>query len=157
MESIGQYLLTVCTAAILCSIVNGLVGKKGGQKNIIQMVSSLFLTITVLSPLTKIQIGDLSLWMQTVSADADSAVSYGQNLAKDSMITNIKSGCEAYILDKAGQLQINITVQVEVEDAEIPKPCRVTLQGNASPYARSRLQTIIQEDLGIQKEQQIWI
>ena len=63
---------------------------------------------------------------------------------------------EAYILEIAGQLSASVTVEVSVGGDSIPVPQSVRLDGAVTPYAKSRLQTIISEELGISKENQIW-
>ena len=62
----------------------------------------------------------------------------------------------AYILDKAETLRAQLTVQVILSDEELPVPERIYLTGQASPYARSMLQRLIEEELGVPKERQIW-
>ena len=66
----------------------------------------------------------------------------------------IKAETEAYILDKASQLNVELSVEVTIDEENIPTA--VTLSGEVSPYARRQLQEIIESDLGIAKENQRW-
>ena len=78
----------------------------------------------------------------------------GENLARDSMAEIIKSETEAYILDTARSLQAEVTVEVSVNEENVPDS--VTVSGAVSPYVRRQLQRIIESDLGIAKENQKW-
>jgi hypothetical protein len=59
-------------------------------------------------------------------------------------------------LDKAQALNTALEVEVTLSDDEIPIPVKVRLSGKVSPYAKGRLQQIISEELGIERENQIW-
>lgn len=156
MEAVRQYLLSITAAAIICSIVNRIIGKNGTYGAIVKLISGLFLVITVISPFTNLQITDLTAYMAGLSVDADSAVLDGQQTAKDAVSEIIKAEAEAYILDKAASLELCVEAEVMVSDTDIPQPCAVTLKGSASPYARQRLQQLIANDLGIPEENQAW-
>ena len=68
----------------------------------------------------------------------------------------IKERTQSYILDKAQSLNAVLDVEVTLSDDEIPVPVKVCITGKVSPYARGRLENLIIEDLGIEKENQIW-
>ena len=61
---------------------------------------------------------------------------------------------QSYILDKADTLGVCLEVGVELNEEMVP--WRVTMTGEAPPYARQRLEGIIQDDLGIPAERQVW-
>ena len=77
-------------------------------------------------------------------------------MTKEAIAAGIKSRTQAYILDKAMALELQLQVEVVLSEDEIPVPEEVRLAGKASPYAKARLQQIIKEDLGIDKEHLIW-
>lgn len=157
MEALRQYLLSVTAAAILCSIVMKLLGKKGTASSVGKMLTGLFLAFTVMSPFAKLEIGKVSDFTNAFEADAADAVAAGQNHTRKAMAEIIKSQSEAYILDKAKALGVELTVEVAVSEADIPIPTAVRLKGKVSPYVKSQLQTAIKDGLGILKENQIWI
>ncbi len=68
----------------------------------------------------------------------------------------IKSRCEAYILDKAAGMDLSLTVEVGVSADEMPVPKTVRISGNISPYKKSKLKSILVNDLGIEEEDQTW-
>lgn len=156
MEAVRQYLLSVTAAAIVCSIINRVIGKTGTYAAIVKLITGLFLVFTVISPFAKLQITDLPAYMDSLTVDADLVVKDGQQTARDAVREIIKAEAEAYILDKAAALDLTVEAEVIVSDTDIPQPCAVTLRGSASPYAKQRLQQLIANDLGIPEEKQTW-
>ena len=153
MEALRQYIISVVAAAIIGVIVTGLF-QNGTAKEFIKMVCGLFLAYTVLQPITKLDFAQLADFHLTFSENAAEAAALGEDLAKESMADIIKAETEAYILDKASQLNVELSVEVAIDEENIPTA--VTLSGEVSPYARRQLQEIIESDLGIAKENQRW-
>lgn len=156
MDTIAEYLLSVSAAAIIGAMILRLLTGKGSAATVGRMLCALFVALTAIAPITQVRLSDMGGLLPDLTADANAAVSQGQSDAKKAMAESISSRVEAYILDKAAQLGVNLTVQVEVSDDPIPVPVRLRLKGNVSPYLKSKLQKIIQDDLGINKENQIW-
>ncbi len=155
MQAVAQYILSVSAATFVCALVLRLLPKSGTTGSIGKMLTGLFLAMSILSPLTKLQIGELQDFTDGFSHEAQSAVSVGQLEAKEEMKRIIKLKTEAYILDKAQAMDLKLDVQVRLNDTMTPDT--VFLRGDASPYAKSYLQRILLQDLGIAKENQIWI
>ena len=157
MGEIRGYLISVTAAAILCAVASTLLGKKGTIGTIGKLLCGIFLAITVVSPLTRVQLrSGYELW-DDLSADAAAAVASGEAAAYDELRAGIKARTEAYILDKAAFYAAELSVEVTLSDEDPPIPCAVRLTGSVSPYAKQRLQQDISEELGIPKEAQIWI
>lgn len=156
MEGIRQYLLTIVAAAIVCSVVTNIVGKNGANAAVVKLLTGLFLAVTVISPWTKMQIIDFSAYADGLSAQAEDAAAYGESIANEEMSAIIKSRTEAYILDKAASLGLDLTVEVTVSGSNPPQPYTVTIHGAAAPYAKQQLQNMIANDLGIPEENQLW-
>jgi len=156
MDSVRQYILSVIAAASICGCFSALFTNKNTFGGIVKMLTGLFLTITVISPIAKVNFHNYTTYFDDLTIKAEDAASYGSQMAEDSMRTIIKSQTEAYILDKANALGLNLSVEVILDDADSLTPCAITLNGAASPYAKSRLQQYIIQDLGIPKECQEW-
>ena len=60
-------------------------------------------------------------------------------------------------MEKSSGLNLDLVVEVELSDDEIPVPVAVSLTGNVSPYNKLILSNTISNDLNIPKEKQIWI
>ena len=143
-------------AAIICAVVGGLVGTKTTIGRIIALLCGVLMTVTVISPLGNISfygVGDL--W-DDLSLDAEQYVHSGVAVAEKQKADIIKSQSEAYILDKANRLGLQIAVEVELDENNGNIPCSVTISGNVSPYAQIQLESYMTDTLGIPKENQKW-
>lgn len=114
------------------------------------------MSITVISPFLKLQISDFSKYLEDLERNAESFVEEGQLAASIEKSLIITQETESYILDKASSLGISVEVQVNLSDTDEQIPSSVILTGDASPYAKQRLQQMIEEDLGISEENQLW-
>lgn len=157
MEAIRGYLLSVTAAAVICAVVSALLGKKGTISAMGKLLTGIFMAITVISPLAKIQLSNADALWDDLSVDAAAAVAAGEEAANNELRAGIKSQTEAYILDKAASVNVEVTVTVELSGEDPPVPERITIRGNVSPYARGQLENAITEDLGVAKENLIWI
>ena len=156
MEDIRQYLLTVIAAAIICAVVNTIMENKGTLTAISKMLTGLFLAITVLSPLVSVHLSDFSGYIQGLDAAANEAVSRGEEMAQNATAAIIIEKTEAYILDKAASLELDIEVEVRLSSTNPLTPETVYLKGSISPYAKEQLRQYISNDLGIPGENLIW-
>ena len=87
----------------------------------------------------------------------DVYVSEGKSMAANQVADIIKSQSEAYILDKANRMGLEISVEVELDNDNNSIPSSVCISGNISPYAKKVLSEYITDCLGIAKENQKWM
>lgn len=156
MESLRAYLIGLVAAAILTGIVTQLMGDKGTQGAMIKLISGLFLVFTVIAPIANIDLSGLRDFSADFSEAGEEAALIGEDITRESLAAVIKQRSEAYILDKAAGLDVELEVDVTVSDDKMPVPSAVLLRGKVSPYAKARLQSIIVQNLGIDREKQIW-
>ncbi len=155
MDGVQQYILSVTIIALLCGILSRLI-KYGSKKECMRLLSGLVLAITVLRPLARFRIDELNRdWFPDTKAGR-TATEYGEKIAQEAMAEIIKAESESYILDKASEMNIAITANVTVSDQQMPVPIAVELAGTVPPYLRLRLEDMIQDSLGIAKEDQRW-
>lgn len=157
MEGIARYIVSVSAAAILCGIIKNIVPSKSANAALLRLATGIFLSLVAVQPLAKIDLGALPVISEDYQWEARSVCAQGEILAQDTLRDIIKSQTEAYILDKARMLNADLTVEITLSNDDPPTPASVRLTGKISPYAKSRLQAMILEDLGIPKENQIWI
>jgi hypothetical protein len=67
----------------------------------------------------------------------------------------ISENLEAYILDKAGRDNISLTVDVTLGEDLVPE--MIQIQGKWDQHIKQELTEIIEKELGVAKENQIWI
>lgn len=157
MEGLRQYLLTIASAAIICAMVTAFFGKKSSYSSVIKLLTGIFMAIAVISPWIKLQFSDITDYVRGISMDGEQISVQGQNIASEEYRSIIKSQSEAYILDKAAFMGVDVSVEITLCDSDPPTPQSVTIKGAVSPFARSSLQDYISSQLGIPKENQTWI
>ena len=155
MEGIRQYVMGAGAAAVICALVLGLFPKKDGLSGMIRMLCGTIMTLTLLSPIAGSRLEDLAGLSSAMDREASAAVEQGKDMAEKELETVIKSRCEAYILDKAKELGVRISVSITLDDAGLPAGAQIS--GQLSPYARGELKRILEEDLGIGEAAQKWI
>ena len=155
MDGVRQYVFTVVAAALLCGILSSIF-HQGKSKELLRILCGIFLTFTVLKPIIG---ADWTKFLEEsiiFESDAQQAAALGENMARQATAELIKEKCQAYILDKAAELNVSITAEVTVSEEESPKPISVVISGQISPYSRAKLESILETDLGIAKENQVW-
>lgn len=157
MEAVGRYIVSVTAAAILLGILRSVLGKKSSSAALVQLVGGLFLTFTVIAPVADLDFDTFfdSSWV--ITEDASIIAAQGQAISQQQLQSIIKERCEAYILDKAQSYHAALDVKVTVSQDEMPVPVAARLEGNISPYARSEMEQYLQKEMGIPKENQLWI
>ena len=153
----GKYLLSLITAALLCGIATSLLGDKGTLGTVIKFLAGIYMTLSIVAPWGQLRLGELTSLKDQITADSERVSLSGQNAARDAMADSIIASTKSYILDKADSLGVQLTVEVLLDDSAIPVPSGVRIRGNISPYNKEKLSTIIETDLGIPTEAQIWI
>lgn len=156
MGAIGEYVLSVTAAAMICSAILRMLLGKGTAAVLGKILTGIFMTLTILSPLTDIRINDFAALHFDYSSQANTAVAEGEAKSRAALMDSISERTCTYILNKAKQLGVTLQVQVTVSDDAIPVPTKVMLKGSISPYNKRKLQSIIESDLGIHKENQVW-
>ena len=152
---ISGYVLSVISASVIVAIIISFFDEKNGTSGIIRLVSGLFLTFVIISPLSKLDFSRVSKYLEEFTLEGAEVASVGENLAREAEADIIKSRVQAYILDKANSVGVQLDAEVMLDQNNIP--VSVKLIGNISPYAKVQMATIISDDLGISKENQVWI
>jgi len=151
-----EYVLRIVAAAIVCAVARGFLGKKTATGRITALLSGIFMAAAVITPLGNIHFYGVSDFWDDLSVDAKKYVTEGTTNAEKQRLNIIKSQCEAYILDKANRMGLQIAVEVELDGYNGNIPCGAVISGNVSPYAREQLGAYIEDTLGIAKEKQEW-
>lgn len=148
------YILSVICAAFLCAIVSGMVDKKSTVGAVLKLICGIFLTFTVVKPITEIRLSEWEAIPWDLLQEAEAVSNIGSNQAQAELEAIIKQKITAYILDKANSLDGTLSVEVTLDEAGIP--VEVILTGTISSQGKDTLSGILQSDLGIAKENQIW-
>ena len=154
MTAVKEYILSVVCAAVLCSILSGIAGEKGSAAPIRKLVCGIFLCFTVIAPLGNLHLTDFLEPLGDIRQDALAASAMGQTLYQESLSQVISEQVEAYILDKANERGLQLTVSVQPD--ETGKPHRATMVGEISESQQQELSSVLESELGIPKEHQQW-
>ena len=156
MEGIREYLVSVTAAALLCGIIRSLAGEMSGSGGLLVLICGIFLALTVIRPLKELDLKDISILPADLMAEAQSVSAQGAEYTREASEQIIKQRCEAYVLDKARELEAQIRVEIELSREGDPIPVSSRVTGELSPYAKGKLSRILKTDLGIPEEDQQW-
>ena len=157
MEAIRDYILSLIAGALVCSVLMGLLAGRHFAE-IGKFLCGLFLTVSVLHPLAELDIsGLLTRWKLQDTSEGEAIAALGQDLSRNLLAERIKQETEEYILDKAASLDASVAVELTLTDGDIPVPESILLIGSIKPAAQEQLTDILIRDLGIAKENQVWI
>ncbi len=155
MADLRAYILSVTAAAMICSILSGLL-HDGSTKLLIRFILGMFLTLAVIRPFTNIHLSQLEVGSAQIDMLSQEAVDRGEKMAHAAWEAIIKERTEAYILKKADQLNADVQAEVTVSGDGIPVPVAASIQGTWTPYVRDQLQLFLDSELGIPKENLQW-
>lgn len=151
-----EYILSIVAVGIVCSIAGSLVNSKTASGHLLRLLTGIVMVITILTPVHNISFTHITDYLENLNIQGEIYANNGTAEAKESMSVIIKDQIEAYILDKADRMDLDIAVEVALDDRNNSIPCGVTITGTLSPYAKGILGAYIEENLGIAKENQRW-
>ena len=155
MEEAKTYLFSVIISAFLCSMLRSF-GKNFKADKTINFICGIIMTISVLYPVVNWRGLDTEVFFPSAAEKAEQVAALGREYANNARADIIKLKTEAYILDKATELDADISVCVTISESDEAIPVSVVISGNVSVYAKKRLEMILEENLGIPKENQQW-
>lgn len=153
---IRSYVLSIVCAAILCAVVKILLGEETATGRIGKLLSGILLAVAIIAPLGDISFSGIGDYLKGVNWEATTYVEDGKTASQEQLSAIIKAQTEAYILDKADRMGLDIAVEVELDGDNDSIPCGVRITGDVSPYGKEGLSAYIESTLGIAKEKQIW-
>lgn len=154
MNGLKDYLIAVCSAAILCAVLKQITGKSKLSSGTVHLLSGLFVAICIIAPWKDFSLQDLEMYNPLETQQADVYVETGRQMTQQQIDSIITERTEAYILEKANQLHVQVEVSVELSDDSIP--LRSVIAGKLTQEEKEQLSAFLVKELGIQKEMQIW-
>lgn len=155
MRGLAEFVGTVTAAAAVCGILGELM-PKGPSRQILKLTGALFLAFSMLQPLSQLKLPALQEVTDRLRTEGSLAADLGEEMASQEQIRCITQSLQTYILDKAEALGLTLTVELNLEE-ESYLPCQVVLSGEAAPLAKQRLTEQLVQELGIAKEEILWI
>lgn len=157
IDCLKEYILSIIAVCVICAIAKSLLVNNGSIGRITSLLCGVLVTVTVITPFKHIKFVGITDYLNGLSGDASAYVQAGKILAENQAADIIKMQIEAYILDKADRMGLQIAVEVELDEKNGNIPCGASITGKISPYAREQLSSYMEEHLGIAKEKQKWI
>ena len=157
MEKLKGLVLCLGAGAILIGILSEFTNSKSGSGIVFRISAGIFLVLQILQPAAEWNPEFWSDYFAQTMAQAEAESNRGTEYA-DSMVEEIITDrTRAYILDKAEAYHASLNVEVALDEGGMPAPVGITVSGDISPYGKKSLQRIIENDLNIPRERQIWI
>ena len=154
MESWKVYFLSIFICVFVCGILQKIIVDTKGKK-IMQLLNGVVLVISALYPLTGTHWEDYFQIPDLEWEESDCYIFEGEKAASEARKRYIQDHCEAYILDRARDLDSEISVCILLNDLMVPDFSEIRWDGD--PNIQIELENILTTDLGIPKENQQWI
>ena len=152
-----EYVLSIVIAGIICAVTRCLLDENSSTGKISQILTGIFMCVTIVAPLSNFSFSDIAYYFDGLTVDSAVYIDDGKTATQNSVSEIIKSQAEAYILDKAKSMGLDISVEVELDDNNHSIPCGITIDGSVSPYIKEVMGDYIEQTLGITRENQRWI
>ena len=151
--AVRAWLTSVVLVSVLLSAVQSLI-PPGSVRKAANFTGGLILLLVLLQPVLGMDLEDLHLDFSDYQAAMEERQADLADMQTETMASIIAERTQAYILDKAGELGVDVTVQVETAAGEdgVPVPWSAELTGERSESLSSYLET----ELGIPAERQVW-
>ena len=153
MDAWKSYVYSILVCLFCCAIVSQMV-QDGRRQSLLQFLCGTAVAITVLRPLTGLDLTQFLAISDLEIFAADAYVAEGEVTAGKERGLRIKQTCEAYILDKAKALGADLQICITLNQEQIPVFAEI--QGQVQQNVQMELQEILMRDLGIPKENQRW-
>ena len=156
MESVGEYLVSVTGAALVCSGVTCLVDKSKPAITVIRLICGVFLLIVIIRPILQLEVTLPFELLHSSVTSADSVLAAGTNAAAENQQAHINKQLDAYIQQKLNTMNCTLETKFTLDGNYPYAPLQIELNGRISPYLRSYLSNWIHTELGIAPEDQVW-
>ena len=158
IETVRNWILCIIGTALICSAVTALT-PEGTSKKAVRTVCGFASVIAVLAIAVDFNYADYSSYLSLYRVEADETIS--DALQKSSQKTRfiIEEECEAYILDKADELGLNVdevSVTARWSEDGIWYPAGAVLTVSGDDREVEELAALIEAQLGIAKDEQAW-
>ena len=153
MEALGKWLLAVCAAAMLVSVVQAML-PEGGLRRVATFTGGLLLLAVLLRPAAELDLSGLSDGLSDWTEQVETRQAELERQQADALAAGIAERTAAYISDKGAALGLTVTAAVETETGPegVPVPYSAVVTGPRS----AELEAYIADELGIPPERQTW-
>ena len=158
MGAVRGWLLAVIAVSLLCAVADALM-PPGGVRRVGRLVCGLVLMGAVLSPVVELDVEGGRRWLEDYLASVHSREAELTQTVESQMKVIIEQEYAAYIVDKAAQLGLTCSVQVEcgLSEEGLYLPARARVSGALTERERDQIVRLIGTDLGIPESEQLYM
>lgn len=149
-----ETILKICVIALCGSFLSCLAGTKELQGRL-RMVTGLLLLLTLGNCVLNLSFDGVEEAMNEIMTQGAAACRDGEIQTREAYRQSITRELQTYIEDKASWLGMELKAEVAVSPEGLPQ--RVVLYGKGTLSAGTELSAWLQRELGIPKENQLWI
>ena len=158
MEAVRQWLLGVTAAALAVALAEAL-APEGGAKRVCRLAGGLALLLAAVGPAAGMLGGDPLA--QAAESWRGEAQRYELELEEQSSalyLAIIEEETAAYVMDKARDLGFECAVEVTYgyDEDGVPCPWEIAARGAWTQEQRSRLERLLEEELGVPAQRQFY-
>lgn len=150
-----EWMLGIFAASLLTALAMAVTPK---NKKAVALAGGLIMILATVKPLAELTYQDVARQISEYQIKANELRSGIDIGSSEIMALIIQEQTEAYILDKALELGLDVQVEVITEKASDgwPYPVASTISGRLSESDIQRLSRILSEDLAIEPDRQEW-
>ena len=157
MSDIGQYVYTVILAAVFVGVLLAVAPEKGTIRATVGLVAGSFLVTVVISPMVGLRTYDLNNYFLDIETDASDIIENARLQTEEEIASVIKAETEAYISSIALEYGVDVQVEIGMNKESPYAPEEIKIIGAVSPLVKQRLVSVIEKDIGLSEEAQIWM
>ena len=157
MEVVRAWLLSLIAVSLLCASAGALM-PKGAVRQVGRLVCGLVMLAAILSPVARLDAAEGRRWLAGYFASVEQRRAGLEETVNNQMKHIIEGEYAAYIVDKAAELGLTCTAQVECQrSAEgLYLPVRTEVTGMLTEDIRIQLVRTIAEALGVPERAQVY-
>lgn len=148
-----EYVLSIIACVLICGVITQF-SFDSRHKKLIQLVCGTLLALILMSPMLSVDIAD-TLDLNLDGFSPEEYIDMGRREAEAAQKACIKEACESYISSRANDFGLIITASVHLDANMQPVTAQIYVQSDSDQT--EKLKQILEEDLGITKENQSWI
>lgn len=148
-----DYVMSILGCVLVGEIISQIVSDLR-YKTLIQLIYGVVLIMVLLNPLSEGNIAD-SIDFAIEAVSPQEYIDLGQQKARKMQEQCIKEACESYISNKAKDLGVFLTSEIQLDNNLKPRDAQIYAQANSEQ--QRVLEQILETDLGITKGNQVWI
>ncbi len=157
-EWLGRWVTSVTAAAVIVSCACAIT--HGAARRQVKFAGGLLLVVALLTPVVAVDVDDLSFYTQQYRAEYERYAEKHISTDTPQIKLIIESRSEAYILERAAQLGVECSVEVDAKRAENGYPYPSELTGRyaegTDEEALTTLCRLVESELCIAQENQKW-